>query len=68
MKTILISLFFVAISACVSTKSNESLQLMDGSYLFIDEGKAVRITDNTGEAVAVKKEQYWNGQMEIIFI
>jgi hypothetical protein len=55
MKTILISLFFAAISACASTKSNESLQLMDGSSLFIHEGKAVRLTNKAGEAVAVKK-------------
>jgi hypothetical protein len=55
MKLILIALFLVAVSACTAMKSNESVQLMDGSYLFVDEGKALRIVDSTGAELAVKK-------------
>ncbi len=59
MKTILIAFILITASACATTdtaiKTNESLQLMDGSYLFIESGKAVRIVDSTGEPVSVKK-------------
>jgi hypothetical protein len=55
MKLILIPFLLVAISACAAMKSNESIHLMDGSYLFVEEGKAERIVDSTGEIVGVKK-------------
>jgi len=59
MKTILITFILITVSACATTntavKANESVQLMDGSYLYIESGKAVRIVDSTGEPVAVKK-------------
>ncbi len=59
MKSILIPFMLLTVVACASSnpalKNNESVQLMDGSYLYIEGGKAVRIADSTGEPVAVKK-------------
>ena len=56
-KLISLSLLLITLSACASTatKSNDPIQLMDGSNLFIDNGKAVKITDKTGETVSIKK-------------
>ena len=54
-KSIVLLLLLVAISACASMKTKESIQLMDGSTLFISGGKAVRIVDSTGKTVAVEK-------------
>jgi hypothetical protein len=56
-KSISLLLLLITLSACASnaTKSNEPIQLMDGSNLFIDKGKAVKITDKTGETVSIKK-------------
>jgi len=52
-----LSILLITLSACASTaiKSNGSVQLIDGSNLFIDNGKAVKITDKTGETVSIKK-------------
>ncbi len=56
-KLITLSLLLVTLSACVSTatKSNKSLPLINGSNLFIDNGKVVKITDKTGATVDIKK-------------
>jgi hypothetical protein len=56
-KLIALSLLITTLSACVSTstKSGESLQLMNGSVLVIDNGKAVEITDKTGSTVNIQK-------------
>ncbi len=50
-KTIILSLLLTTLSACVSTttKDSESLRLMDGSKVIIDNGKLVDIIDKTGE-------------------
>ncbi len=59
MKTLLIPFILIMLSACASTntsmKNNEFVQLLDGSYLYIEGGKAVRVVDNTGEPATVKK-------------
>jgi len=59
MKSIIIPFILLAVAACASSnsamKNNESVHLMDGSYLYIEGGKAVRIIDSTGEPAAVKK-------------
>ncbi len=62
LKIIVLSLLLTTLSACVSTptKSNESLRLMDGSMVIIDNGKLVEIFDKTG-AVASKR----SGMMEL---
>jgi len=54
---ILLPLLLVTLSACALTaqKSNESLQLMDGSNLVIENSQVVKITDKTGEMVSIKK-------------
>jgi hypothetical protein len=56
-KLIALSLLLTTLSACVSTttKNSEPLRLMDGSSLFIDNGKVVKITDKTGVAVDIQK-------------
>ena len=56
-KLISLSILLITLSACVSTasKSNKSLQLMNGSNLFIDNGKVVKITDKTGASVDIQK-------------
>ncbi len=56
-KLISISVLLVTLSACASTAKNssESLHLMDGSNLVIDNGKVVKITDKTGETVDIQK-------------
>ncbi len=56
-KLTLLSLLLITLSACAltSTKSNESLQLIDGSNLLISNGIVTKITDKTGETVSIKK-------------
>ncbi len=56
-KLIALSLLLTTLSACVSTttKHNEPLRLMDGSNLFIDNGKVIKITDKTGATVDIQK-------------
>jgi len=53
-KSTLLSLLLLTLSACASTatKSSEHLQLMDGSNLFIDDGNVIKITDKTGKTVS----------------
>jgi ABC-type Fe3+-hydroxamate transport system substrate-binding protein len=55
-KSILFLLLLITLSACASntTKSNEPIQLMDGSNLFIVKGKVVKITDKTGATVEIQ--------------
>ncbi len=49
----------ITLSACASTstKNDDSLQLMDGSNLFIDNGKVVKITDKTGKPISIEKRR-----------
>ncbi len=59
-KLTLISLLLSLLSACASTApSQESLHLMDGSSLYIDSGKVVKMTDKTGAVVEIKKGKAW---------
>ncbi len=57
LKLIALSLLLTTLSACVSTatKHNEPLRLMNGSNLFIDNGRVIKITDKTGATVDVQK-------------
>ena len=56
-KLISLSLLLIILSACASTatSNSESLRLMDGSNLFIDNGKVVKITDKKGASVDIQK-------------
>jgi len=52
-KSISLLFLLLTLSACASTtKSNGSLQLMDGFNLFTNNGKLVKITDKTGNIVS----------------
>ena len=67
-KLIPLSLLLVAISSCALVNSKESIHLMDGSTLFIDGGKAVRIVDSTGKTRAVKKGALERANGSVIYI
>ncbi len=56
-KTITFLLILVTLPACVftATKSSESLRLMDGSNLFIDNDKVVKFTDKAGATIEIQK-------------
>jgi len=57
LKSIFLPLLLITLSACALTpqKSNESLQLMDGSTLVIENNYVIKMTDNTGEIISIKK-------------
>ncbi len=57
LKSIFVLLLLISLSACTLTpqKSNESLQLMDGSTLVIKNNHVIKMTDKTGEIVSIKK-------------
>ncbi|MFK5948302.1 MAG: hypothetical protein QM500_05995 [Methylococcales bacterium] len=57
LKLIALSLLLTTLSACASTatKHNEPLRLMDGSNLFIDNGRVIKIADKTGSTVDIPK-------------
>jgi len=56
-KLITLIIMLITLTACVSTsmKSSESLLLRDGSNLFIDNGKVVKITDKTGAIIEIQR-------------